>query len=159
MPMQVLTNLFIALLWTFLQDDWNPVTFFAGYLVGIFILFILRKYLPDKFYLLTIIAVFQLLFLFLRELVSSSFIVMKQVVRPKINVTPGIFKLKTELEGEMEITLLALLLCLTPGSVVVEVTHDGKAFYMHAMDMPQSKKAVLKASKKFEAAIKKVTRK
>ncbi len=159
MPKQVLTNLFIAILWSFLQNDWSAITFLSGYLVGIVVIFILRKYLRDQFYLITILNVLKLFFIFLRELLSSSILVIRQVTRPKINITPGIFKLRTELEGDLEITLLALLLSLTPGSVVIEVSNDNKVFYMHAMDIPESKKSVLRSKQKFETAIKKVTRK
>jgi multicomponent Na+:H+ antiporter subunit E len=158
-PKQVLTNLFIAMLWCFLQNDWSAITFISGYLVGIAVIFILRKYLRDQFYLITILNVVKLFFIFLRELLSSSILVIRQVTRPKINITPGIFKLQTDLEGDLEITLLALLLSLTPGSVVIEVSSDNKMFYMHAMDIPASKKSVLRSKKKFETAIKKVTRK
>ena len=31
-----------------------------------------------------------------------------QVIRPKINITPGIFTLETELEGDLEVTLSIL---------------------------------------------------
>ena len=119
LPIQVLINLFIAFLWMFLQDEWSVLTFFSGYLVGLLVLFMLRRYLPTYFYLLTFLAIIKLLFVFIGELITSSILVIRQVLRPKINITPGIFTLKTDLEGDLEVTLLALLLTLTPGSVVV----------------------------------------
>ncbi|TDL66164.1 Na+/H+ antiporter subunit E [Rhodococcus qingshengii] len=158
MPMQVLVNLLIGVIWMFLQDDWSVLTFFSGYLFGLLVLYILRRYLPTKFYLVTLLAIVQLFFVFIYELFTSSILVIRQILRPKINITPGIFTLETELEGDLEVTLLALLLTLTPGSVVVEVTSDSKKFYIHAMDIPESSNAVLQSKVKFEKAIKKVTR-
>lgn len=158
MPMQVLVNLFIGLLWMFLQDEWTVLTFFSGYLVGLFILYILRRNFSQSFYPVTILAVLRLFLVFLRELFTSSILVIRQVIRPKINITPGIFTLETDLEGDVEVTLLALLITLTPGSVVMEMTEDGKVFYVHAMDIPASSDAVLKSQKAFEEAIKRVTR-
>lgn len=158
MPMQVLINLFIGVLWMFLQDNWNVLTFFSGYLFGLLVLFILRRYLPTKFYPITLFAIVQLFILFIYELFTSSITVIRQVTRPRINVTPGIFTLETNLEGDLEVTLLALLLTLTPGSVVVEVSPDSKKFYIHAMDIPESSDAVIRSTTRFEAAIKKVTR-
>jgi multicomponent Na+:H+ antiporter subunit E len=158
MPMQVLINLLIGIVWVFLQDDWSVLTFFSGYLFGLLVLFILRRYLPTKFYLVTLIAIVQLFLVFIIELFTSSILVIRQVIRPRINITPGIFTLETELEGDLEITLLALLLTLTPGSVVVEVSSDSKRFYIHAMDIPESSDSVLQSKNKFEKAIKKVTR-
>jgi multicomponent Na+:H+ antiporter subunit E len=156
--MQVLINLLIGIVWMFLQDDWSVLTFFSGYLFGLLVLFILRRYLPTKFYLVTIVAIVQLFLVFIIELFTSSILVIRQIIRPRINITPGIFTLETELEGDLEITLLALLLTLTPGSVVVEVSSDGKKFYIHAMDIPESSDSVLLSKNKFEKAIKKVTR-
>lgn len=158
MPMQVLINLFIGLLWMFLQDNWGLLTFFSGYLFGLLVLFILRRYFPTKFYPITLFAVMKLTILFFYELFISSITVVRQIIRPKINVTPGIFTLETELEGDLEVILLALLLTLTPGSVVVEISPDNKKFYIHAMDIPESSDAVIRSTARFEAAIKKVTR-
>ncbi|MCM3693453.1 Na+/H+ antiporter subunit E [Neobacillus niacini] len=158
MPMQVLVNLLIGVIWMFLQDDWSVLTFFSGYLFGLLVLYILRRYLPTKFYLVTLLAIFQLFIVFIYELFTSSILVIRQILRPKINITPGIFTLETELEGDLEVTLLALLLTLTPGSVVIEVSSNSKKFYIHAMDIPESSNAALQSKIKFEKAIKKVTR-
>jgi multicomponent Na+:H+ antiporter subunit E len=159
MPMQVLINLFIGVLWMFLQDHWSVLTFFSGYLFGLIVLYILRRYFPTKFYLVTLLDVFRLLIVFIYELFTSSIAVIRQVIRPKLNVAPGIFTIETDLEGELEVILLALLLCLTPGSVVVEISPDNKKFYIHAIDIPESKESVFKSKTRFEGAIKKVTRK
>ncbi|HZK43161.1 MAG TPA: Na+/H+ antiporter subunit E [Syntrophomonadaceae bacterium] len=158
MPMQILINLFIGLLWMLLQDRWDILTFFTGYLVGLFILFILRRFLADKFYPITFIAALNLLFIFMYELFTSAIFVAKRIIQPKINVTPGIFMLETDLRGDVEITLVSLLITLTPGSVVMEVSSDNKLF-IHGMDIPESIEGVTKSKVKFEKAIKRVTRK
>ncbi|MCM3570555.1 Na+/H+ antiporter subunit E [Neobacillus mesonae] len=157
MALQVLINLFIAFLWMFLQDKWGILSFFSGYLVGIFIVFGLRRFFPSSFYLNKFFAAVYLLGVFLRESVVSSFYVIGHVIRPKLQITPGIFKLETELESDFEVTLLALLLTLTPGSVVMEVTPDKKYFYVHALNLPDSREAVRDSKIKFEHAIRKVT--
>ena len=158
LPSQVLLNLFIAFLWMLLQDEFSIMTFTGGYLVGVAILFGLRRFFPKSFYLFKFIAVVKLFLLFIGELISSSILVVRQVLRPKINVTPGIITVETVLEGDGEITLLALLLTLTPGSVVVEVSPNSKVFYVHAMDIPVSSDGVMKSKKRFEKAIMEVTR-
>lgn len=158
MPIQLLINLFIAFLWMFLQDSWDMLSFFGGYLVGLFIVFCMRRFFSTRYYLSTLFYVFRLFFVFIRELISSSVLVVRQVIRPKINITPGIFKLETELEGDLEVTLLSLLITLTPGSVVMEISEDAKVLFVHAMDIPKSSDAVIKSKIAFEKAIKDVTR-
>ena len=158
MPVQVLLNIFIGFLWMLLQDKWSFPSFFAGYLVGIIILFFMRRYFNKSFYLGTFLSILKLLYVFMKELVSSTVLVLKQVTRRKINVQPGVFALKTDLNGEWEIPILALLLSLTPGSVVLEISPDNKTFFIHAMDMRESKQSIIKSKMRFEKASKEVTR-
>lgn len=158
MPVQVLLNIFIGFLWMLLQDKWSFPSFFAGYLVGIVILFFMRRYFSKSFYLGTFLSILKLLYVFMKELVSSTVLVLKQVTRRKINVQPGVFALKTDLNGDWEIPILALLLSLTPGSVVLEISPDNKTFFIHAMDMRESKQSIIKSKMRFEKAIKEVTR-
>jgi multicomponent Na+:H+ antiporter subunit E len=158
MPMQVLINLLIGVVWMFLQDNWSVLTFFSGYLFGLLVLFILRRYLTSTFYLTTLFFVIKLFLVFIQELFTSSIVVIRQITKPKINIAPGIFTVDTDLEGELEVSLLALLLNLTPGSVIVEISPNSKQFYIHGMDIPVTKEAVYRSKDKFEKAIKKVTR-
>ncbi|WP_047985530.1 Na+/H+ antiporter subunit E [Ornithinibacillus californiensis] len=159
MPFQILINIFIAFLWMFFQDEWRFLSFLSGYIVGILILFFMRRFFNKPLYVFFVWAAIKLLYVFSYELLGSAILVIRQVLRPKINITPGIFRIDTDLEGDVEITLLSLLICLTPGSVVMEVTPNGKSLYVHAMDVPESKESVLKSQLIFERAIKDVTRK
>lgn len=159
MPSQVLVNLFVAFLWMLLQDDWSMLTFLSGYLVGLFILFMVRRYLENEFYPLSLLNAINLLLVFLHELVVSGIAVAKQILDPRLNLTPGIFMLETDLESDVEVTLLAMLITLTPGSVVMEISPDNKSLYIHGLDLPESVDAVNKSKLRFEEKIKKVTRK
>ncbi|WP_409367574.1 Na+/H+ antiporter subunit E [Lysinibacillus sp. 38-6] len=160
MAMQFILNLFIATLWLLLQDEITPqfTTFLMGFVVGIGILYAMHRFYGTQFYLRRVFSIIKLLWLFNWELLLSSYNVLKQITTPRLNITPGIFTYKTKLNGDWEITALALLLTLTPGSVVMEVSEEGDMFYIHAMDIEQSKDAVIRSIGKFEEAIMEVTR-
>ncbi|GGP09849.1 MULTISPECIES: Na+/H+ antiporter subunit E [Oceanobacillus] len=160
MPAQFLLNFFIAVLWTLISDESELrfTTFVAGYIVGIGIVFLMHRFFGERFYLSRFFALIKLIFIFTRELISSSKMVLGQILKPKLSIKPGLFKYETVLQGDWEITALALLLTLTPGSVVIEVTEDGDAFYIHAMDVEESKDILLKSIDNFEKAIMGVTR-
>ncbi|MBD8014674.1 Na+/H+ antiporter subunit E [Microbacterium sp. APC 3898] len=160
MPAQFLLNITIAFLWTLLMDEdaFYPTTFLTGYLIGIGILFLMHRFFGTKFYLLRVFSALKLLLIFISELSQSSLLIMKQILSPKLNIKPGIFTYEHSMEGDYELTTLALLLTLTPGSVVMEVSPDGKVFYIHAMDVESSRDSVLKSIKVFEKAIMEVTR-
>ncbi|ATP38702.1 Na+/H+ antiporter subunit E [Solibacillus sp. R5-41] len=156
---QFILNLFIAALWFLLKDDptGSFSTFVSGFFIGIFILYAMHRFFGIQFYLRRVLKVIKLILLLIQELILSSVSVLKQVLQPQLNITPGIFTYETRLRGDWEITVLALLLTLTPGSVVMEVSEDGNVFYIHAMDIEESKETVLRSIGKFEQAILEVT--
>lgn len=160
MPAQFGLNIFIAVLWTLIsdEDELRFTTFVAGYLVGIGIVFLMHRFFGARFYLARPFAFFKLILIFGKELFLSSILVLSQILSPKVNYQPGIIKYATQMRGEWEITMISLLLTLTPGSVVMEVTEDGKYLYIHAMDVDQSKEMLLKSLSSFERAIMEVTR-
>lgn len=130
MAMQFILNLFIATLWLLLQDEVTPQfsTFLMGFIVGVGILYAMHRFYGTQFYLRRVFSIIKLLWLFNWELFLSSYSVLRQITTPKLTITPGIFTYKTVLKGDWEITALALLLTLTPGSVVMEVSEEGMFF-------------------------------
>ncbi|MFS0614698.1 Na+/H+ antiporter subunit E [Lederbergia ruris] len=160
MPTQFIMNLFIAFLWMLLtdEDEFRLSTFFAGYLVGILIVFLMQRFFKKQFYLQRIYYVVKLIFIFNSELFQSAFLVMKHILSPKIDIQPGIFTYKTELKSDWEVTTLSMLLTLTPGSVVMEISPEGDTLYIHALDIERYKDFLLRSLGKFEKAIMEVTR-
>lgn len=160
MPAQILINIFIAFLWMLLidEDELNVTTFIAGYFVGIGIIFLMHRFFGTRFYLRRMFAVIKLILIFIRELTQSSVLVLKQILSPKLNIKPGIFRYETVLESDVEITMISLLLTLTPGSVVMEVAPEGNILYVHAMDVEDGRGSILSQLKNFEKAIMEVTR-
>lgn len=157
---QFVLNLCIAALWFLLKDDPNASfsNFVAGFLVGVFILYAVHRFFGTRFYLNRVMKIIKLILIFTHELLMSSVSVIKTVMQPKLNITPGIFTYKTELKGDYQVTVLALLLTLTPGSVVMEVSEEGDLFYIHAMDLEEAKESIVRSIGKFEQAILEVTR-
>jgi len=160
MPGQFLLNILIALLWVFLNDEEGLrfTTFVGGYLIGIAVLYLMHRFFGTRFYLARFFSLIKLVFIFISELIKSSWLVISHILRPKLQINPGIFKYGTELRGDFEVTALALLLILTPGTVIIEVSMEGDAFYVHAMDMQQSREALTGSLNRFEKAIMEVTR-
>ncbi len=95
----------------------------------------------------------KLFFLFVKELFLSSFAVLKHVVAPKLTMKPGIVALPTVLTTRWEVTLLSSLICLTPGTLTLDITPDGKTLYIHAMDIEDAEVLVKQMKDTFEKAI------
>ncbi|KHE71780.1 Na+/H+ antiporter subunit E [Halobacillus sp. BBL2006] len=158
MPLQIVINIIIAVMWMFLSESYAFSTFFIGYLLGIGLLFILQRFIPDSFYMKRVWKFIKLILLFIRELVLSNIDIVKLVYKPKLDIQPGIFALPIELKSNFEITLLANLITLTPGTLSIAVSEDHSKIYIHAMDIPDVEQSINDIKETFEKAIMEVTR-
>lgn len=157
MTFQILLNVIVAVAWMLFHNRWTAITFAVGYLVGALLIFSLRRFFNRPFYASKVWSVLKLASLFIIELVKSTFIVIAQVTRPRLNIRPGIFRVTTKLRSEWEITLLSSLITLTPGSVVMEVDPVHGVMYIHAMDADEFQKSILETKRIFEDAITEVS--
>ena len=158
MQQQILLNLFIAFLWMFFYNTWTPSMFVLGYAIGILLLFAMQRFLRTEIYLKKVVAIIRLLLIFARELILSCFTVLKAVIRPKINIRPGIIAVPTHLKSNWEITLLACLITLTPGTLTLEISPEGDVLYVHAMDAYDAEEIIHQIQNTFESAIMEVSR-
>ena len=62
------------------------------------------------------------------------------VITPHLYMRPGIVAVPLDAKTDQEITLLANLITLTPGTLSLDVSHDKRTLYVHAMfvDSPES---------------------
>lgn len=155
---QIVVNVTIAFVWMFFFDSWNFSTFFLGYLLGLALIFVLRRFMNEPFYFRKVIAVIKLLLLFLKELILSSWAVFKEIVRPKLDIRPGIIAVPTRLRSDWEITTFAMLITLTPGTLTLEVSPEQDVLYIHAMDIEDTEKEIEQLKNTFENAIMEVSR-
>lgn len=158
MTTQILINLLIAITWMLLNEEWDVVSFGAGYFIGFAIIASMRRFFPAPFYGRKMIAVIKLFLLFVVELFKSSVVVLKEVIRPTLKIKPGIFRSETILDSDFEITLLVTLLTLTPGSVVMEIDPKAKVMFIHAMDADDFHNNIQRTKSRFEKAIIEVMR-
>ncbi|MEK3954400.1 MULTISPECIES: Na+/H+ antiporter subunit E [Psychrobacillus] len=158
MAFQILLNVLIALTWMFLSVSFKPTTFIVGYILGLLMLFMLRKSFSSRFYMDRLWAVVKLSSLFLKELVMSNFSVLKLIIQPTMPIRPAIFAMPTVLEQDWEITLLSSLITLTPGTVVIDISDDNKTLYIHSLDFEDIDEAIDSIRNTFEKAILEVSR-
>ncbi|HTO30866.1 MAG TPA: Na+/H+ antiporter subunit E [Pararhizobium sp.] len=130
----IVTNLFLTLVWASVSGSFSPHNLVLGFIVGALSLALVRGQVAAS---LPMIRPFKLLLLtglFFRELWLSAFKVAILVIRPNMRLRPGIFAYPLALTRDFEITLLANLITLTPGTLSVDVSEDRKTLYVHALD-------------------------
>jgi multicomponent Na+:H+ antiporter subunit E len=158
MAFQILLNVFLAFCWMFLSNDGSAAGFITGFILGMISLFFFRRFLAHPFYLWKMFSIIKLFLIFIRELYLANVSVLKTVLSPKLEIKPGIFAFKTELTTDWEITLLSLLITLTPGTLVMDISDDRTILYIHAMDIEDAEKAIFDIRESFEKAIQEVSR-
>ncbi|SDN98739.1 multisubunit sodium/proton antiporter, MrpE subunit [Psychrobacillus sp. OK028] len=158
MAFQILLNVLIAFTWMFLSVSFKPTTFIVGYILGLLMLFMLRKSLSTRFYMDRLWAVIKLGTLFIKELVLSNISVLKLILKPTMPIRPAIFAMPTVLEQDWEITLLSSLITLTPGTIVIDISDDNKTLYIHSIDFEDIDEAIESIRNTFEKAILEVSR-
>ena len=157
MAIQILINVLLALLWMFINNSFQVSSFLFGYILGLFTVYIMRKFLPEEFYLKRVIKILKLVYVFAVELFKANLSVLKIVMKPQIDIKPAFFAYPTELEKDWQITLLSSLITLTPGTVVVAVSHDQRTLYVHAIDTKDVDKSIQGIKRSFEKMIKEVS--
>ncbi|MEW4368407.1 Na+/H+ antiporter subunit E [Paenibacillus kandeliae] len=158
MGFQIVLNLLIAFVWMALHTSWDTPSFVIGYLIGLLMIFALHRFFPQPFYGRKLWAVVKLIVLFFSELIKSSYVVLKHIVSPKLDINPGILTYETDLTSDWELTLLSTLVSLTPGTVLIEVSKEQHLAYIHAIDIRDEEKLSSDIRNTFEKAIKEVTR-
>lgn len=70
---------------------------------------------------------------FLKELVVANLKVAYDILTPNYRMKPTVIALPLSVTTDMEITLLAGIITLTPGSLSVDVSADKKVLYVHTL--------------------------
>jgi len=74
-----------------------------------------------------------LVLVFFRELIISSVQVASYIVSPRLQIRSGIVEYPLDVATDLEITALANLITLTPGTMTLDVDPDQKRLYVHSM--------------------------
>src|SRR5690625_2663352 len=158
MAFQIVVNLVISFMWMFLSEYYTFSSYLFGYMIGAALLFLLNRFFPSRFYLYPIYRILILILIFIRELILSNISIVKLVYRRKPDFEPGIFAMPIEVTKNWEMTLLANLITLTPGTLTVAISEDQSTFFIHAMHIDDKEESIYEIKNTFEKAIMEVTR-
>jgi multicomponent Na+:H+ antiporter subunit E len=99
-------------------------------------------------------------FTFLKELTLANYQVAKLVLSPASKLRPGFIAVPLAARTDLEITLFANSITLTPGTISVHIPDDRRVLVMHAIDLGDDPDALRQATKDaLEAPILRFTRK
>jgi len=126
-------NLVLAIVWAALSGEFTLASLLVGFVVGYATLWAMQPLFPSSRYCPQMMGLIMLALFFLWELLVSSLKVAWSVVTPLRHSKPGIISVPLEVSSDTELTVLANLISLTPGSLAIDISEDRKHLVVHAM--------------------------
>jgi multicomponent Na+:H+ antiporter subunit E len=111
----------------------DGATLLLGFALGYVVLWWLKPLLGHTQYFRKLPESIRFTLFFLRELIYSNLRVTWDVISPKSRRKPGIVAVPLDARSDMEITFLANLITLTPGTLSLDVSDDRSVLYVHGM--------------------------
>lgn len=140
-----LLNIFLAIGFSAVLGQFNLTGFAAGFVVGYLALWLTKPLYDSTRYFRRLNGALRLIGFFVKELVVSNFRVMWDVITPRHISRPGIIGIPLDAKTDVEITLLANLISLTPGTLSIDVSDDKALLYVHVMfldDVEETRRSI-----------------
>ncbi len=150
-----LVTLLFALGWCAATDSFTLLNLLFGAVLAGFVLYFARSHTKGEHFWIRLLRVAALVWLFIYELVLSAVRVAWLVVQPRLNeqLSPLMIEFPLTVTRPGEISLLANLITLTPGTLSVDVSEDGKTLLIHALRVDDAEAAIAEIRDGFEKAV------
>jgi multicomponent Na+:H+ antiporter subunit E len=129
----LLWNLLLGLTWAVATGEFTPVNLTVGFGLGYLVLLFAQRALGPSNYFRKVPQVIRFICFYLWQLVLSNLRVAYDVVTPTHYMRPGVIAIPLDVQTDAEITLLANLITLTPGTLSVDLSPDRRVLYVHVM--------------------------
>jgi len=150
-------NLFFALSWMLINASFTSADFLIGFVLGYVSIWITQP-LGRTSYFRTFSAFISLTLSFLWELIVSVLRVTYDVITPTPYSDPDIVYVPLDAKSDLEITLLANMVSLTPGTLSLNVSEDKNSLIVHAMFAPDHQSVIDSIKERLEKKLLRVTR-
>lgn len=154
----LLINVLLALAWTALTGSFGVVDFAFGLAIGALALFFARRQFPGgERYFGRVSSAVRFVAYVVWELMLANVKVARTVLfTPTADLRPGIVAVPLDLESDAEITTLANLITLTPGTLSLDVSDDRRVLYVHAIEVEDPVTFRDETKRGFERAVREV---
>jgi multicomponent Na+:H+ antiporter subunit E len=133
MRTRFLLNNLLTFVWVALTGTFTFMNFAFGFVLSFGALWLINRSADEGKYFKIVPMAISFFFFFLYELIKANIQVAYDVITPTFYMTPGIVRVPLDAESDLEITLLANLISLTPGTLSLDVSDDKKVLYVHSM--------------------------
>jgi multicomponent Na+:H+ antiporter subunit E len=131
----LLWNIALAVLWMSLQGRFTSGNLLVGFVIGYATLFLCRSALPRSSYFRKVMQLANLAVYLGWHIILANLQIAWRVLNPWMHLKPAVIAVPLSAHTDAEITALANLITLTPGTLSVDVSPDRSALYVHVMDL------------------------
>jgi multicomponent Na+:H+ antiporter subunit E len=129
----LMLNVFLALVWALAGGQLSLQNLVVGFVLSYGVLWLAQPVLSPTQYFRRLPIALRFCVFFLWQLLLSNLRVAFDVVTPTLYMRPGVVAVPLDAKTDQEITLLANLITLTPGTLSLDVSDDRRVLYVHAM--------------------------
>lgn len=151
-------NILLAVAWAAVTGSFTVLNLAFGFILGGISLLLIRDQVSALSHFRRAAGAILLAFTFVWELVKSSVNVAIIVLSPGRKLEPAIIAFPLSVESDAEITLLANMITLTPGTLSMDVSDDRSILYIHSIHAPDPASVISDIKGSFEAQIIRVLR-
>lgn len=153
-----MTVVLLALIWAAITGMFTGLNLLLGAAIGSVAVLLLRRDLAPPSGLRKLRRIMSLALLFFYELGVSAVRVAIVVLTPdlKAAVRPGIVAFPLSVKSDAEISLLANLITLTPGTLSVDVSQDRSVLYVHVLALGTREALIAEIATGFETKVREV---
>ncbi|MBZ0184587.1 MAG: Na+/H+ antiporter subunit E [Melioribacteraceae bacterium] len=153
-----LYNILLALTWMFLTGDLDFNNFLEGFLIGFAIVLILKASSGETKYFSRIPKLISFIIYFTYELILANLKIAMDILTPTHLMKPAIVAIPLDAKTDLEITLFANIITLTPGTLSLDLSKDRKTLYIHAMYVVSAEETIKEIKEGFEKKLLEVMR-
>lgn len=151
-----LLNILLALAWTALTGQFDPVNFMSGFVLGYLVLWLVQRVTGPSNYFKKVYQIISFVLFFVGALIRANLRVAYEVITLTHTMRPGVVAVPLELQTDAAITLLANLITLTPGTLSLDVSADQRVLYVHTMYVDDVEQFRREIKEGFERRVKEV---
>ena len=152
-----LSNILLAFIWIALTGTFSLGNYAFGFVVCFGIMWLISTNRREDQYFNRIPRIISFFFFFLYELVKANYQVASDVITFKY-MRPGIIRVPLEAKTNLEITLLANFINLTPGTIILDISDDRKVFYIHSIMVRDKERFIFDIKNGFEKKLLEILR-
>lgn len=155
----LIANVLLALVWSLMIGSFSPANFVVGLVLGYLVLRLASKRGRRGQYFQKVGVTVNFLAYFVYELIKANVRMAVYTCSPLGSLRPGIVAIPLE-SGmtDLEVTTLANVVTLTPGTLSLDVSEDRSTLFVHFMHVESPEAAVREVKDGFERRLLRVTR-